>query len=345
MYIREAVLKDNEELQKLQSQCPMGTKMVVSTVNTPDFFARAKAYPWATVFCACDTSIVGSAAVAVRDAFIRKRITRIGYEFQYFTAPHYRRKGVAARLHQHIATYLTEHNAALSYVIIMGGNTPSQHFFESQGFSLYRTLTVSNILVYKRMETENVRTITKKDLFAVAEILNNTWQHYNLYTPVSPEQVATFMTHTPGYTCDNVAVLEDTTITACMGAWDWSTISQITLKKLPLQYQIMGLAINAVRRILPMPRVLKPGELLNQWCLTPIGVTTPEQATALLKFMNNKALDNGIKQIFCVCGENKALLKGIKQFYRTDFLVHLYVKPFQRITLGDNPVFLDGIDL
>jgi len=42
--IREATPKDNHELQELQAKCPQGTKLVVSLVNTPDFFARAKAY-------------------------------------------------------------------------------------------------------------------------------------------------------------------------------------------------------------------------------------------------------------------------------------------------------------
>jgi hypothetical protein len=44
MYIREATPNDNEELQRLQAQCPQGTSLIVSTVNTPDFFARAKAH-------------------------------------------------------------------------------------------------------------------------------------------------------------------------------------------------------------------------------------------------------------------------------------------------------------
>lgn len=345
MHIRKAVPDDNEELQKLQSQCSMGKRIVVSTVNTPDFFARAKAYPWVNVYCVCDTSIRGSAAVAVRDAVINGHITRIGYEFQYFTAPGYRRKGVAARLHQHIQNYLIKNNAVLSYVIIMEDNTPSMRFFESQGFSLYRTLTVSNLFVYKRMETQKVRTITKEDLPAVAELLNNTWQNYNLYTPVTPEGLAQFVTHTPGYTLDNVVVLEDKRITACMGVWDWSQISQITVKALAVKYRVMGFFVNALHHMLLMPRVPQPGTTLTQWCLTPIGVTNSEQVAPLLRYMNNRALDNGVEQIFCVCGENNALLKGVKKFSRVDIPIHVYVKPFQRIELGDNPVFLDGIDL
>ena len=43
MEIREAVAADNEELQALQARSPQGTSVVISAVNSPDFFARAKA--------------------------------------------------------------------------------------------------------------------------------------------------------------------------------------------------------------------------------------------------------------------------------------------------------------
>jgi hypothetical protein len=54
MNIREAVPEDNGELQELQAKCPQGTTLVASTVNTPDFFARAKAYESHKVFVACE---------------------------------------------------------------------------------------------------------------------------------------------------------------------------------------------------------------------------------------------------------------------------------------------------
>ena len=54
MNVREAVAEDNDELQELQAKCPQGTTLVVSTVNTPDFFARAKAYESYKVFVACE---------------------------------------------------------------------------------------------------------------------------------------------------------------------------------------------------------------------------------------------------------------------------------------------------
>ena len=53
MYIREATAGDNNELRELQAKCPQGKTLIVSTINTPDFFARAKAYESYKVFVAC----------------------------------------------------------------------------------------------------------------------------------------------------------------------------------------------------------------------------------------------------------------------------------------------------
>jgi len=44
MEIRPANENDNAALQVLQAKCPQGTTLIVAAVNTPDFFARVKAY-------------------------------------------------------------------------------------------------------------------------------------------------------------------------------------------------------------------------------------------------------------------------------------------------------------
>ncbi|MFH1486295.1 MAG: GNAT family N-acetyltransferase, partial [Chloroflexota bacterium] len=153
MYVREAVPDDNDELQKLQAQCPMGTNLIVSTVNTPDFFVRAKAYESSRVFVACeDSQIIGSAACTIRDAVVNGEMSCVGYEFQVFVSPDHRRKGIARLLHQHTEDYLNEQDAALSFIIIMEGNLPSMRLFEGQGFKRHRTLAMSMLAVYRMMD-------------------------------------------------------------------------------------------------------------------------------------------------------------------------------------------------
>ena len=83
MDIREATPDDNEELQKLQTRCPQGTTLIVSTVNMPDFFARAKAYEDYKVYVAFENNhIIGSAACAIRNAVVSGKVEKVGHEFQ-----------------------------------------------------------------------------------------------------------------------------------------------------------------------------------------------------------------------------------------------------------------------
>ena len=78
MEIREARPGDNDELMALQEKCPQGEKLIVSAVNTPDFFARAKAYETYKIFVATDGGcIVGSAGIAIRNALINGHNARV----------------------------------------------------------------------------------------------------------------------------------------------------------------------------------------------------------------------------------------------------------------------------
>ena len=101
MMIREAVPQESEMLQRLQTMAPQGKSLVFSSVNIPDFFSRTRAYETAKVFNAYEKDrIIGSAACAIRDAVLGPRVLRVGYEFQYFTSPDYRRRGVAGSLRE-----------------------------------------------------------------------------------------------------------------------------------------------------------------------------------------------------------------------------------------------------
>ena len=85
---------------ELQARCPQGVGLVTSLVNTPDFFARAKAWPGHQVFAAYhDGRLAGAASCAWRRALLAGQEKPLGYEFEYFVAPEFRRQGVARALH------------------------------------------------------------------------------------------------------------------------------------------------------------------------------------------------------------------------------------------------------
>jgi GNAT superfamily N-acetyltransferase len=348
MNIREAVLKDNDELKELQAKCPQGTTLVVSTVNAPDFFARAKVYESYKVFVACEGNrIIGSAACALRDAIVNGKICRVGYVFQAFTSPDARRKGVATRLLQQREDFLRKQGAVLAYTLIIEGNSPSMKYIESQGFNLHRMLVMPALVIRKEMSVPSmgrIRPITSKDLVTVAELLNETWQGFEFYESTSAESLAQFINRTPAYSYESLLVLEDQgEILACLGFWDWSQLMQVTVKALSLKMRMIGFVLTTTRIL---PWFLKPGDIMKQIMLTPIGFKAPSHLAVLVRYVNNQALLNGIQQIFCICEQGHVLLRSMKGFIRVNTAMHLYVKPlYQNISLSDKPVFIHGTDM
>ena len=351
MHIREALPEDNNNLQELQAKCPQGTTLIVSTVNTPDFFARAKAYESYKVIIACEESrIVGSHAWAIRDAFVNGQLNRIGYSFQTFISPNHRKKGLAKHLLQYMEGQLIQNGAILVYGLIMEGNLPSMKLVESLGFKLRRTLVMPALVVYKEMEVPSkgkIRPIVQEDLEAVAKLMNDTWQGYELYEPTSAEGLATFIQRIPAYSFDSLLVLEDQgEILACLGFWDWRQIMRITVIERSLKMRMIGSLVDLVGRFRPMPRGVNAGDTLNQIMLTPIAFREPAHLTALLRCMNNRALSSSIEQIFCICESNHPLLNSMKGFIRINTGVNLYIKPLRpNISMSDKPVFVNGIDM
>jgi hypothetical protein len=121
---------------------------------------------------------------------------------------------------------------------------------------------------------------------------------------------------------------------------------KITLKARSLKMKIMGFLLDITRLFWSMPRILKVGDTLKQWCLTPIGFRDPKYLEILLRYLNNLALKRGIEQFFCICERNHPLLTSLKGFIHVDTAMHLYVKLLQQnVSMGDRPVFINGIDL
>ncbi len=351
MNIREATPEDNQELQKLQAKCPQGRTIIVSIVNTPDFFARAKAYRSYKIFVASeDDRIIGSAACAIRDGMLNGKISRIGYEFQYFTSSDCRGRGVAKQLHKQIEDYLSKQGVILSYLLVMEGNSPAKRLFEGLGFNLHRSLVMTGLPVFKKMEVPfrgNIRPTAWEDLEALAGLLNQTWQGYDFYEPTSVQGLREFISHTPGLGLENLLVLEkERGILACLGFCDWSRIMQITLEAISFKMRWFGLLLDALRLFRPMPKGPKPGDTLKQWMVTPIAFKDPEYVEPLLRYLNNQALLKGTAQIFSVFEQGDVLLSRMKGFIRLSTGISLYVKPLQPdVSVGNRSVFIDGIDL
>jgi GNAT superfamily N-acetyltransferase len=348
MEIREAVPQESEALQRLQAQAPQGKSLVVSTVNIPDFFSRVNAYESWKVFNAYEEErIIGSAACAFRDGVLGARVRRVAYEFQYFTSPDYRRRGVARSLRDRIESHLCDQGVALSYALIMEGNVPSMRLFEREGFHVHRKLVMPAIAVTKEVQVpgaENIRSIAPRDLEAVAQLLSETWHGHDLFEPTSAASLARQIERMASLGYASVLVFEDQgRILACAALWDWSKIMKITVLRLSLRMRILGRLLVLTR---VLPRFPGPGDGLRQMMLAMIGCKTPADLSPLVKHVNNLAFREGIQQLFCICERHHGILESTKGFTRIDTGLYLYVKPLQPdLPIADAPVAMTGFDM
>jgi GNAT superfamily N-acetyltransferase len=349
--IREATKDDNRGLQRVQARCPQGATQNLSTVNTPDFFTRAKIFEDNKVYVATRKNrIIGSTACAVHNAIVNGKVAKIGYGFQAFVDPKYRGKGIAGMLHEVREDYMRKRGSALGYTLVLEQNVASMRYIERQGFRQHRTLVMPSIMVNQEMDVGSeakVRPITQDDLDDVASLVNETWQDYELYEPMTAESLASLVKRTPVYSFNDIFVLEENNqIMACLGFWDWSRVMRITVRALSFKVRAMSFLLDIIRIFRPIPRGPRIGDELKQIVLTPIGFRDLEHLTILLRHINNQAFAKGIHQIDCVCEKSHPLLDSLKGFIRIDSGIHIYIKPFQDdAVLADRPVFINGLDL
>jgi N-acetylglutamate synthase-like GNAT family acetyltransferase len=350
MKIREAAPGDNKELLQLQSRCPQGTNLVYSVVNTPDFFGRAKAYKDYKVYLAEeDGRIIGSAACSLHNVLVNGKAEKAGYVFQTFVDPDYRGRHIAGKMYEVREEYLIQKRAALVYSITMEGNLPSIHHLTRQGFQPYSTLTLFGLAVNKHLSLDTdvkIRTAMPDDLPGIADLTNSTWENYELYEPRSGRDLQELISRTPGYSIDNLFLLEkEGKILACLGFWDWSQVIEMKVVKLNTRMKIVNLFLDIARLVRPVPRLPRPGEVIKQMILTPISYLRPEYLTPVLRQINNLALQKKIGYIYFICENDHPMLESAKGFTRSSTKIQVYIKYLKDNThLTGKRLFIDGID-
>lgn len=351
MEICEAGIKDNDALQALQAKCPQGTDLIVTIINAPDFFARAKAYEQYKVYMAKENnSLLGSTACGLKKIIVNEKRKLAGYGFQAFVAPESRRTGVASRLHQHRENYAIEQGASLFYTLVIEKNIPAMRYIECRGYSLHRTMVMPGLAVYKKMDAVTdklVRPARIEDLDALTALANKTWQNYEMYETLSSEELSASLSRTPGYEISNFFILEEKgKILAFLGYQDCGQVMKITVNETNLKMRMMGLTLKLASLFKPAPNIVKAGDTLKQVNITLAGFCDPAHLSILFKHLNNKMLQKGVDYMFCVCDPDNPILKSLKGFVRIDTAINIYVKYLQKDRLDVNkPVFINGLDI
>ncbi len=339
MLMRHVVPADVPVLQSLMRNAPQKSGGVeFSLLNEPDFFGRAKAYERSRVLVAeQDGELAGSAAVAVRDQCVNGERSSVAYEFQYFTAPAHRRKGVANRLRDAVDSTLIQQGVDFSTAMIADQNEASMRLFEQHGFVLHRRLELTLLLI-QGDETNtvdpSVRRATPADAQAIANLLNETWREHEMRTPASARSVTEAMSRVPTLGFDRTFVQEtDGQVTATASIWDWSAVQPMFIHEVA----------DDVRKVLPG---LRPNEPARNWALSMIGYRNPQALNHLLHAIAAEAARVGIDHVGIVSEPDAPVVSTDPGIKTAKLGVNLFVKTYNGKRLNSRaPVFVDAVDL
>jgi GNAT superfamily N-acetyltransferase len=311
----------------------MAGRRGVCLLNTPDFFARVRACEAARVLVAEDAGrIVATAACAWRRGALAGRPATVGYVFQGLTAPEARVRGIGGRLLDRITEHLAAQGAAAAYMLILEGNDAAARAGESRGYAFNRSAVVARLAVsgeLPAMAEGEVRRAAPADLPAVADLLNATWSGHDLYSPATADRLAAFIARAPAYDLDGLLLRErNGSLTACLGLWDCSAITRLTVASADAAAQPAG-----------EPRTVR------QMLLTPVGWRAAGELAPLLRAANNEAAGRGGDCLLCLSEPGGAMLAAAEGLDRSEARVDLHVKCFGGEGPGDRPVFLDAADI
>jgi hypothetical protein len=289
--------------------------------------------------------IVGSVACGLKDAIVGGEPRRVSYEMQVFTDPERRRAGVARALLEALGDEARARGAVLSYMIVIRGNTPMERVIASMGYLRHRQVSAAGLLVFGTpARPEGVREARASDAGAIADLLARTWKDHELWTPFSEERVAALIAGVPHHR--PLLVLDRGGIVACAGVYDVTEVTRVEVVALSRQLDAIGRVLDAGRRLMALPRVPQPGEVVTSWVLTPLGFDQPRDLRPLLDAISAEASAAGINAL-AVLRENGHPI-GRAWWRRVDSPVHfgLHWRPLQPgIALGPARVALPGEDL
>lgn len=321
------------------ARTPQGSDgLSVTLVTAPDFFGRARMYEDAAVFVAdVAGGPAGSAAVAIRELMVEGRIERVGYEFQFFTAPEHRRMGAAGRLRERIETHLGESGATMTTALVSDDNPPSYTFFQRQGFVRQQDAALTFVFATQHTDVRTdmgIRPATPADLPRIVRLLRETWAGYDLTPAWNVAELDAFAHRVIGPGLSGLLVREERgVLTACAGIWNWSAIQQIHVNEIAPELQ-------------PHLPTLRAGEKMRHWGLTSVGYRDPEALAPLVRHIANHALANGIDQIGLTDLPGVDDLGALSGLQATRIGVGLYVKSLKPgVELSTRPAYVDVIDL
>lgn len=351
--VREANEEDNQALIELQTRCPQGTNLILNVDSSPDFFARSRPFKdWSVLVAVDDGRIVGSAGYAVSDTLVEGRSVKMAYEYGFMVDPQERRKGIAAKLQECIEHDAIEKKVDLLSLTIIEDNLPSMSLFSKMGFRKARDCATFSIMVYKKQKLTreaNIRSIEERDFPEVVNLINEMYHGYDLFHPLSVEDLLDHARSMLGFDLRNVFVFEDNQgMKACLGYWDYTKVRKYIVEKFSSRLRAQLFLLRFAGLFAEMPRIPKLGEPLVGYTLTLLSFKDTESITDLIKHVINIALERRISLLHIPMDLENPAAEILSRFRHTRVDLQFLAKPLSDSKFphfGENKLFIDATEI
>lgn len=298
MNIREATDSDNHHLLQLQKKSPMGSDLVLQLDSSPDFFNRSRGYEdWHILVAEDDGHLLGVAGYAIQKKPILGKIHSLVYEYGFMVDPDSRRKGVASALQSEIE----KRNADVDYfhLNITEDNVASHSFFNKQGFQPVRNCGPYMLMAYKEFQVDpyRIRQVKKGDIPVIVDLLNQTYENYEMFTPFTAESLTELIDRLPSFSLSDLIIFEQDTMRAVVGFWDYDKIMKFRMLGFNTRWKLMRLFTNFMGRFTDMPKMPGLGEQMTNGYLMFLGYRDSEAAEHVIGHVLNRAKSLGVGMV------------------------------------------------
>ncbi|MCX7749980.1 MAG: GNAT family N-acetyltransferase [Candidatus Bipolaricaulota bacterium] len=290
--IRDATPADEPALRRLEAASPQGTRSRLA-VERATFFYRSALLPGARVLLAEEgNGAVGVLAFAPKEVFVGGEPVRVVYVYDLRSDPSYRRsmKRGLWELWTAVEEEARGMGAPFLYGHVKGDNVDALRVFAKGGGWVAGEFEVLTLPTRPGPVRLSSLPDPKSAVSALAEALGP-----RDLRPLSLPEVYAQGAEL-GY-LRGVFRLKRGRSFAQVSVWDCSSVFQQRVLVLPLEYRLLGLLLNPLARVLPIPRVPVPGQALRFWHLFDVwveGRAGPWLLRRLLGDLSHRARTEGV---------------------------------------------------
>ena len=344
--IREATPADNAALLRLESQSPQGTGISI-LIDRDDYFYRSRLHDRSTVLIAEEAGkLVGIMAFAIKDVLLDGVPEPVALFYDLRGEATYRRsmKRGLFRLWKACLEEMEGQGAAFTYGHVKSDNDDSMRVATKMGAQIGSTLDILTLtnLPGKAIEFDDHLADIESEI----------------------DRLDGFVGERSLRPCDfgdayrrgldlgflrGIYRIEEKDSTAQVSTWDLSSIYRSRVLRLPFSLAALGVVLNPLSRLLPLPRIPKLGEqlvylqLFDPICTGPRGGALLKR---LIQQLRRRCRADGVDIITLFVYEDDPLMPRLPRFFPQKVMrYNTMVRPCGREGLPSRPFFLDIRDV